>query len=68
MAKPHYTVLASRDSSDPESGLVRVGAAWDSTSRKDGKPYIQVILDSRPWGTWDGKLQLYPLSNYEDEE
>lgn len=58
-AKPKYRVLANVDADNPDAALVNIGAAWDSIS-KDGKTsYISIILSARPWGRWDGKLQLH---------
>jgi hypothetical protein len=60
--RPDYAVLASRDSADPEAGLTELGVAFESESRTTGKRYIQVLLSARPWGAWDGKLQLHPIT------
>lgn len=65
MAKtPDYAVLASTGI-DGADRLVQVGVAFDSESRA-GNPYIQVLLSARPWGEWDGKLQLHRIERRED--
>jgi uncharacterized protein (DUF736 family) len=56
--KPHYTVLTWVDPDNHDKGLTVIGAAWNATSR-DGKPYISVRLTARPFGAWDGSLQLH---------
>lgn len=57
-AKPKYRVLANADADNSDSALVTIGAAWDNVS-KDGATYISIVLSARPWGRWDGKLQLH---------
>lgn len=58
-AKPKYRVLANVDADDPNAALVNIGAAWDNVSKDEKTSYITVVLSARPWGRWDGKLQLH---------
>jgi hypothetical protein len=58
--KPDYSVLANRDATDPGSRLIEIGVAWNCITKSNGTPYISVLLYARPWGSWDGKLQLHP--------
>lgn len=54
--KPDYRVLAHDDDTDY---LVYVGSAWIMKGRDGRDDYISVQLNARPWGEWDGKLQLH---------
>lgn len=63
--RPDYRVMASRDSDDRDDRLVEIGIGFESTS-SSGRRYIAVVLNARPWGTWDGQLKLFPIAKDSD--
>ena len=56
--RPHYNVLTWVDPTNHDKGLMPIGGAWKTTSR-DGRDYISVRLNAKPWHGWDGTLQLH---------
>lgn len=58
--KPDYRVVAN--SGTEADRLVEIGVGFDTETLNDSpKPYIAVVLNARPWGEWDGKLQLHRI-------
>lgn len=62
--KPDYSVSMKGRS----GGYLRVGAAWNSESRKTGKRYISVSLDidQLPEAA-EGRLALWPVDDRDDD-
>lgn len=61
--KPDYIVSAKADANVPEKDTryVNIGVGFDSETPNTREPCINVILNARPWGEWDGKFTLFRL-------
>ena len=57
--KPDYRIIASRDS-ETSGLLVEIGVAWIRKD-KNGRNYISAVLNARPWGAWNGEVQLHRI-------
>lgn len=57
--QPTYVVLANCGTG--RDRLVEIGLAWDSVGKTSKRPYVDVVLNARPWGEWDGRLQLHRI-------
>lgn len=62
--RPDYTVLANNSAMDR---FVKIGVAFESEDQEKGARYIKVILNWRPWGEWNGEMQLHPIAARREE-